>query len=174
MATILLHLYLNHGACLYNYWCNTINNQALCKDVMWWGTFLLCSSITLSLYFLNVFLKLVVASVQRTSVWSLLSFWPQLCLEIIVNSKRLTFWEILPNLHYFTPTTHARAQISCYTHQNFLDKGKACIIPSHPLPGISSGYQTYGAYANIAETHANESTKVVSSATKRIYRDDPL
>jgi hypothetical protein len=88
---------------------------------MQWGTFLLCSSITLSLYFFHVFLKLIVASVQRTSVWSL-----------------------------------------------------ACVIPSCPLPGISSGYQTYDAYANIAQTHANNSAEVVSSARKRIYWDDPL
>jgi hypothetical protein len=65
IATILFHLYLNHGARLYNYWCNTIDNQALRKDVMWWGTFFLCSSITLSLYFFHVFLKLIVASVQQ-------------------------------------------------------------------------------------------------------------
>jgi hypothetical protein len=55
-----------------------------------------------------------------------------------------------------------------------LDKGKARIIPSRSLPGISSGYQTYRAYVNIAQTHANKSTEVVSSATKRIYWDDPL
>jgi hypothetical protein len=41
IASILLHLYLNHGARLYNYWCNTINNQALCKDIMRRGTFFL-------------------------------------------------------------------------------------------------------------------------------------
>jgi hypothetical protein len=88
IATIPLQLYLNHGARLYNYWCNTINNQALCKDVMRLGTFVLCSSITLSLYFFHVFLKLIVASVQQTFVWSLLSFWLQFYLEIIKNSKR--------------------------------------------------------------------------------------
>jgi hypothetical protein len=81
---------------------------------------------------------------------------------------------MLTNPRYCTPTTHAHARISCYTCQNFLDRGKACIIPSRPLLGISSGYQTYSAYANIAQTHANESTEVVSSATKRIYWDDPL
>ncbi len=58
--------------------------------------------------------------------------------------------------------------------QKFLDKGKTCIVPSRPLPGISSGYQTYGAYANIAETHTNESTEVIFSATKSIYWDDLL
>ncbi len=95
-ATILLHLYLNHGARLYNYWCNTINNQALCKDVMWWEPYNLCSSITLSLYFFHVFLKLIVASVQRNSVWSLLSFWPQFYMEIIKNFKRQSFGRSLP------------------------------------------------------------------------------
>ncbi len=64
IAKNLLHLNLNHGTRLYNYWCNTIKNQALCEDVMRWGAFLLCSSITLSLYFFHVFLELIVASVQ--------------------------------------------------------------------------------------------------------------
>ncbi len=82
--------------------------------------------------------------------------------------------QIFSDPQYHEPTTQARVRISWFTCWHFLEKRMICITPSRPLLGVTFGYHTHSAYANIAMMHPNKSAEVIFSATTSIYWNNSL